>query len=635
MKTRTMKKISTFVLMLVMMLSVIPVVEQVSAASKPAKPKISVEVADDSSSATITIGKTKKAQGFQVVAQFPGADEFTELATLEVDGKEKRSYTLENVPSGDYSVKVRAYTVKNGNKVWGKYSKVKTLTIVNMDSSVDLGIEWGDIIQLGSFEQDGNLENGAEPIDWIVLSIEDGKLFLISEYVLAPGSIDNGAYGYNRNKKWVGSWSQSGMREWLNGEFLSDSFTEAEAAIIADTELEEEGCTDKIFLLSRTEIKNKEYDFEYNSDRVSAPTYYATHYPKGESVWTWDGGNLYEINGKPACYWWLRTVNPDDKEFYLVNDDGTVGKSTSDGIDYYAAHSDEDEEYYIEEGGIGIRPAMVINATTAAKNVIVKTGKTWEEEWKTVEWAEDDYDDEYEDADERYVDIPTREVRKIKNANVGDLVEFGTYEQDNNPENGKEPIKWIVLEKSGKNLFIMSLKALDCKLYNKKSKNDLKWENSSIRKWLNGDFYKNAFSASEKKKIQTIKNDNLVASPSEEAARISEDKVFLLSEDEMSSEYMGLTDMGVRACVPTAYARAAGVYDEGEIWDKETYEYIIYCAEDEDDPETETEVEVCRWWLRTRKDDKVLVCDLDGRIKKCDMDYKKIGVRPVMVISSK
>lgn len=32
------------------------------------------------------------------------------------------------------------------------------------------------------------------------------------------------------------------------------------------------------------------------------------------------------------------------------------------------------------------------------------------------------------------------------NANVGDIVKFGSYEQDNNTENGAEPIEWQVLE---------------------------------------------------------------------------------------------------------------------------------------------------------------------------------------------
>ena len=35
---------------------------------------------------------------------------------------------------------------------------------------------------------------------------------------------------------------------------------------------------------------------------------------------------------------------------------------------------------------------------------------------------------------------------------VGDVIRFGSYEQDNNYYNGKEDIKWIVIGAEGKNV---------------------------------------------------------------------------------------------------------------------------------------------------------------------------------------
>ena len=35
----------------------------------------------------------------------------------------------------------------------------------------------------------------------------------------------------------------------------------------------------------------------------------------------------------------------------------------------------------------------------------------------------------------------------LKNAEIGDIITFGTYEQDNDEENGKEAIEWTVLAK--------------------------------------------------------------------------------------------------------------------------------------------------------------------------------------------
>ena len=42
----------------------------------------------------------------------------------------------------------------------------------------------GDIVTLGSYEQDNDPSNGAEPVDWIVLHNEDGNVYLLSKYVL-------------------------------------------------------------------------------------------------------------------------------------------------------------------------------------------------------------------------------------------------------------------------------------------------------------------------------------------------------------------------------------------------------------------------------------------------------------------
>ena len=42
-------------------------------------------------------------------------------------------------------------------------------------------------------------------------------------------------------------------------------------------------------------------------------------------------------------------------------------------------------------------------------------------------------------------------VSRLSRAQAGDIVWFGNYEQDNDSDNGKEPINWIVLEKEEDN----------------------------------------------------------------------------------------------------------------------------------------------------------------------------------------
>lgn len=75
----------------------------------------------------------------------------------------------------------------------------------------------------------------------------------------------------------------------------------------------------------------------------------------------------------------------------------------------------------------------------------------------------------------------------------GDIIKFGTYEQDNNYENGKEDIEWqVVYERSydgyASYVTLISKNALEYKYFDTNY-----WENSSLRYWLNNDFLNAAF----------------------------------------------------------------------------------------------------------------------------------------------
>ena len=87
----------------------------------------------------------------------------------------------------------------------------------------------------------------------------------------------------------------------------------------------------------------------------------------------------------------------------------------------------------------------------------------------------------------------TAAARKKAFGTVGNSVSFGSYEQDNNPANGKEEIEWIVLDVQGDRSLLISKYALDCKKYNTEW-TDGTWESCSLRKWLNSDFLNAAFS---------------------------------------------------------------------------------------------------------------------------------------------
>ena len=100
----------------------------------------------------------------------------------------------------------------------------------------------GDIVTFGAYEQDGNKKNGKEPIEWIVLSNDGSQAFLLSKYALDEKIIDDG-------EDFDGTWATSDIRKWLNSDFMDEAFAEAEAYVIAQTELPDTGTTDTVFLL--------------------------------------------------------------------------------------------------------------------------------------------------------------------------------------------------------------------------------------------------------------------------------------------------------------------------------------------------------------------------------------------------
>ena len=152
----------------------------------------------------------------------------------------------------------------------------------------------------------------------------------------------------------------------------------------------------------------------------------------------------------------------------------------------------------------------------------------------------------------------------------GDYFKFGSYYQENSTK--KTPIEWLVLKKTGTKVLLISRYALDCKKYHNQYV-DITWENCDLRKWLNGEFLKSAFTSTEQKKIAVTKlaNDNN-AEYGTFGGNSTEDRVFCLSIAEAGSLFK---DNESRKCVPTPYALSK------ECW-KSSGNFIC-----------------CYWWLRS------------------------------------
>ena len=136
-----------------------------------------------------------------------------------------------------------------------------------------------------------------------------------------------------------------------------------------------------------------------------------------------------------------------------------------------------------------------------------------------------------------------------------ETVLFGSYEQNGDAANGKEPIEWLVLARDGDKALLLSKYALDHQSFMpfyEPVTEPFTWENCSLRQWLNSTFLNAAFSAEEQRRLLTT---TVITAPGgrkvSENLFTTEDRVFLLSDTEVyayfSSEAATVTDY-------TAYA---------------------------------------------------------------------------------
>lgn len=143
--------------------------------------------------------------------------------------------------------------------------------------------------------------------------------------------------------------------------------------------------------------------------------------------------------------------------------------------------------------------------------------------------------DNNEDMQKNYVDDTQSKV------NVGDTVQFGRY-------------KWQVLAKENNKALLITTKAISDNSYNKEWVG-ITWENCTLRRWLNNDFY-NEFSDDEKKLIASTYLENKDNSEyGTYGGNDTEDKVFLLSIDEANRYF---ANDSVRAEGTTWWLRSPG-----------------------------------------------------------------------------
>jgi hypothetical protein len=215
----------------------------------------------------------------------------------------------------------------------------------------------------------------------------------------------------------------------------------------------------------------------------------------------------------------------------------------------------------------------------------------------------------------------------FSNAKPSEIIPFGAYPQRADGTD-KTPIQWRVLQNTGNELFLLSEYIIDCKRYHNEAV-DTTWRDCDMRKWLNNELFRMAFSATEQERIKTT-----TCTGNGEGSPDTEDKVFLLSVAEVKEfTYAQDGDMR-RRTIATDYAKAKKadgcyvyVYDKGVAQD-----YIVENGEKRG----------CSWWwTRTQlqiedgSSSRATFIGARSNIKSYGkVDIARYGVRPAIKLDS-
>ena len=250
----------------------------------------------------------------------------------------------------------------------GKENITSTVGEENPYSNVQVG----DRITLGTYEQDNDTSDGAEPISWEVLAVEDGRALIVSDYAIACRSFHDECGDI--------TWEACTLRAWLNDEFYGEAFSKADREYILLSDVENndnlvygteggEDTEDYVFLLSLEEVRDyydiDEAEFDADSydidahDELMVPfsqsaleeyhRAYTEEYGHSEEEWqdVLDVLTEYHRNaaGEACLWWWLRSPG------YAGNNAAGVG---GEGAVYYGGY-----DVYNDYGCV--RPALWIN----------------------------------------------------------------------------------------------------------------------------------------------------------------------------------------------------------------------------------------------------------------------------------
>lgn len=440
----------------------------------------------------------------------------------------------------------------------------------------------GDLVTIGRYEQDNDLDNGPEAIQWRVLDKKDGKLLVISDKAL-----DYISYCYKWEQVEKSVWATSCSRGWLNNYFMQTAFTPAEQARISLSDIHTDpspgfdndpgpDTQDYVFLLSAQETE--QYFPTAESRRVLLSDYVHPHNKIRINRQGW-GTNATRIHGD----WGLRSPNKYGTFAYI--------------LDYQTIYWTAGDIWYDGGGFEGdIRPAMWIEAKPAAN-------------------------------------APS-DPSALPDAVVpGDTITFGHYEQDNDTSNGPEAITWKVLDVQDGKALVISEKILARvrHRYVEDGHGAVTWETSRVRQWLSEDFFDAAFSDEEKTAVclTNVKSEPNPDYTDTDPGSDTQDYVFVLGLEQYDAYFADDGDLSDAVAPYTEVARVGNPYAKDALVRNAKYYPMNNAVRGNADGSAGW------WWLRTVGQDYaadgnfMIRVDAAGKADGVGSDAD-CGVRPAM-----
>ena len=450
-------------------------------------------------------------------------------------------------------------------------------------------VKVGDFITVGRYEQDNNLTNGPEPIEWRVLDKKDGKLLVISDKSLYESS-----FAYLGWQPVPQNWESSCARGWLNNYFMQTAFTPAEQARVVLTNVHTEptegspidpgpDTQDYMFLLSGQEASA--YFPTAESRRTKTTAYALSRRSESRAHQGFDGDlGDWRTN---VSFWLLRS--PARKPNWVYG--------AAYIYDYTTPYGEPGDVWYHDGRDTGdIRPAMWIEAKPAA------------------------------DASAYPSALPDAVV-------PGDTITFGHYEQDNDTSNGPEAITWKVLDVQDGKALVISEKILARvrHRYVEDGHGAVTWETSRVRQWLSEDFFDAAFSDEEKTAVYltNVKSEPNPDYTDTDPGKDTQDYVFVLGLEQYDAYFADDGDLFDAIAPYTEVARVGNPYAKDELVRTAKYYPMNNAVRGNADGSAGW------WWLRTVGQDYaadgnfMMRVDAAGKADGVGSDAD-CGVRPAM-----